>query len=303
MDASALQRELARLRERHAERPAGRSFAPLADCYRKLGQPRAALELLLPGLDRHPDYNAARVILGKVYLDLGDAAAARRCFERVLQQDSFNLVARRQAALLAEADGDWPAAQVHWQLLRSADPTAEDAANALARVDAALEAAPPRTPAGAKRVPQSPRSSWPTAEVLEAKLEPDPEPKRAASRPTVAAAEGIVTATLARIYREQGFASRALEMYEQLQQSHPEAAYEQAIRELRSELSRFAAATPSAGEDLLAPSVTSPQSPPPAPRPEVVAAAAPATPLAASAAPATDFDRFRKWLDRNKVRS
>jgi hypothetical protein len=117
-----------------------------------------------------------------------------------------------------------------------------------------------------------------------------------------------VTATLARIYREQGFASRALAIYEQLVARHPgESSYRQAVEELRAELSRLSPGGPSVGEDLLVP----PAAAPPRPNAAPVVDSPPAAPAHAAepirsgevAESPTDFDRFRRWLDRNKVRS
>jgi len=93
-----LERELARLTERFEEQPAGRVFAPLADCHRKLGQLDTALQVCLTGLARHPGYSSAQLILGKIFLDRGEDDPAREALQAVLDLDSQNLLAMRLLA-------------------------------------------------------------------------------------------------------------------------------------------------------------------------------------------------------------
>lgn len=70
--------------------PEGRSFVPLADAYRRAGDPSRALEVLESGLQRHPDLAAAHLVTGLVCRDLADDDGAERAFRRVLELDSDN---------------------------------------------------------------------------------------------------------------------------------------------------------------------------------------------------------------------
>ncbi|WP_405285597.1 tetratricopeptide repeat protein [Gaopeijia maritima] len=70
--------------------PEGRSFVPLADAYRRAGDPSRALEVLESGLQRHPDLAAAHLVTGLVCRDLADDEGAERAFRRVLELDSDN---------------------------------------------------------------------------------------------------------------------------------------------------------------------------------------------------------------------
>ena len=114
-DRQSLEKELHRLRQRHAEQPEGRVFAPLADCLRKLGELQEALDVCRVGLNEHPRYSSAYVILGKIHLERDDDDAAREAFERVLEFDPQNLLALRQLAELDEARGDLEAAAARWE--------------------------------------------------------------------------------------------------------------------------------------------------------------------------------------------
>lgn len=318
MDRSALQRELARLLERHRERPEGRAFAPLADCHRKLGQFDQALELLREGLQRHPDYNAARVILGKLHQDTEQLEDAKVAYSTALELDPYNLVARRQIAGLCEQLGDPAAAREHWQQLLLNDPAADDAEQALARLAVVPEETTPE--------PEEPPRR--DVAVLQASLEPDDEeaaevePSAAApsegdraggsgeSQPApppvaVSTPEGIVTVTLARIYRAQGFAARALEIYEELRRVSPHPEFEQAISELRDELGRRRPEPVREIEDF-APGrpIEIPVPSDGGPRFDEREMLQPLpTPAAADPLPSVeDFDHFRSWLNRIKVR-
>lgn len=70
--------------------PEGRSFVPLADAYRRAGDPSRALEVLESGLQRHPELAAAHLVAGLVCRDLADDEGAERAFRRVLELDSDN---------------------------------------------------------------------------------------------------------------------------------------------------------------------------------------------------------------------
>ena len=69
--------EIAKLEALYASNPDGRVFTHLAEAYRRAGELDRAREILDRGLERHPDYPSAHVVLGRVYTDLGrDADAA-----------------------------------------------------------------------------------------------------------------------------------------------------------------------------------------------------------------------------------
>ena len=69
--------EIEKLERRYAENPHGLTFAPLAEVHRKNGDVQRALELLKPGLQSHPDYIPASIVLGRCHLDLGDLPVGR----------------------------------------------------------------------------------------------------------------------------------------------------------------------------------------------------------------------------------
>lgn len=141
--------EIEKLERRWAENPLGLTFAPLAEAYRKGGDTQRALDLLRTGLDVHPDYIPANIVLGRCHMDLGDDAAAEAAFERVLALDQENVIALKALADVAESAAR-PAAAARWlERLLSVDRSNEDAREQLQRVAALLpapEAAPPAEP-------------------------------------------------------------------------------------------------------------------------------------------------------------
>nr|MBA3553885.1 tetratricopeptide repeat protein [Gemmatimonadales bacterium] len=94
--------EIEKLERRYAENPQGLTFAPLAEVHRKAGDVPRALELLRPGLQLHPDYIPASIVLGRCHLDLGELTEAETAFGHVLTLDGENVIALKALADLNE---------------------------------------------------------------------------------------------------------------------------------------------------------------------------------------------------------
>lgn len=240
----ALELELARLTERYEAQPAGRVFAPLADCHRKLGQLDSALQICLTGLARHPGYSSAQLILGKIFLDRGEDDRAREALERVLELDSHNLLAMRLLAELAERVGELHEAEVRWRQLDALDydpELTEERLADLAERRREATAAPVPGPAtdAAESAPETPEapheaplaaseddeSSTGDEPAMHEPVDPV-EPEVPAPAPVQSAVSGhtseIATLTLAGIYAEQGFKAKALEIYRAIATRNPD---------------------------------------------------------------------------------
>jgi predicted regulator of Ras-like GTPase activity (Roadblock/LC7/MglB family)/lipopolysaccharide biosynthesis regulator YciM len=59
--------EVDELKKRLAQNPDSLIFVPLADAYRKAGMFEDAIEVCKKGLEKHPAYMSARVVLGRIY--------------------------------------------------------------------------------------------------------------------------------------------------------------------------------------------------------------------------------------------
>ena len=144
--------EIEKLERRYSENPDGRFFAPLADAYRKLGQLDRALELVRAGLQKHPDYLSAHIVLGRCLLDKGTDADAAATFQSVLALDGENIIALKSLAEIAERGGRVDEARQWLQKLLSVDSMNAEAEADLQRLGGALAApaaAAPQAPAAA----------------------------------------------------------------------------------------------------------------------------------------------------------
>jgi tetratricopeptide (TPR) repeat protein len=137
--------EIEKLERLVRENPKGRLFASLADAYRKDNQFGKALEVLEAGLQVHPDYVSARVVLGRVHMATGDNAAAKVAFSRVVELDGESVIALKALADISETDGD-PASALKWaQQLLVVDPGNEETQKQVDRLAAAAPAPPVET--------------------------------------------------------------------------------------------------------------------------------------------------------------
>lgn len=149
--------EIAKLESRWRENRQGLSFAPLAEAYRKMGDPTRALEVLNEGLAVNPNYIPASIVLGRCHLDLGDDHGAEAAFAHVLELDLENVIALRALADIAERAGRLGEAQARLQSLLAVDRGNEEARTQLARLEERLSAGSP----GAGAVPEPAASAVP----------------------------------------------------------------------------------------------------------------------------------------------
>jgi tetratricopeptide (TPR) repeat protein len=114
--------EIAKLEALYASNPGGRVFTHLAEAYRKGGDYGRARAILEQGLTKHPGYASAYVVLGRVFLDLDDAAQATASFRRVLEMDPHNLVALRSLGDIARGAGRPTEALQYFEELSHQEP-------------------------------------------------------------------------------------------------------------------------------------------------------------------------------------
>jgi hypothetical protein len=132
--------EIEKLERRYTENPQGLTFAPLAEIHRKNGDVARALELLRAGLELHPNYIPASIVLGRCHWDLGDLPAAESAFSHVLRLDDENVIALKSLADINERLERYNDAQRWLNRLISVDRSNEEARQQLARIEAARQA-------------------------------------------------------------------------------------------------------------------------------------------------------------------
>jgi tetratricopeptide (TPR) repeat protein len=126
--------EIAKLESRWRENPNGLTFAPLAEAYRKQKDAQRALEILAPGLERHPDYIPANIVLGRCHWDLNDLPNAERAFAHVLSLDGENVIALKALADINERLMQYDAAEQWLETLLGVDRSNDEARAQLERI-------------------------------------------------------------------------------------------------------------------------------------------------------------------------
>jgi len=85
--------------------PDGRAFAPLADAYRRAGQPRKAFGLLTDGLARLPDFASGHVVAARLYAEQGLLAEGELAARRALDLDPDNVIAMAALVRVLQSSG------------------------------------------------------------------------------------------------------------------------------------------------------------------------------------------------------
>ncbi|MEK6687097.1 MAG: tetratricopeptide repeat protein, partial [Gemmatimonadota bacterium] len=133
----AISGDIEKLERRWTENPTGLMFAPLAEAYRKAGDPTRALEILEQGLSQHPEYIPALIVKGRCGLDSESLAEAEAAFQQALARDPVNPIALRGVAEVYERTGRPDLAIERLEVLLDVDRGDSDARDALARLRAA----------------------------------------------------------------------------------------------------------------------------------------------------------------------
>lgn len=128
--------EIARLAERYSKEPKSRIFVQLADAYRKNNMVDEALEVIKQGLQYHPNYPLAYLILGKCYFDKRMYAQSKDALEKTIEFDPINIVALRMLAQVCETLKDEACQLKAYKAIVSIDPTDEMARNKLNTLEA-----------------------------------------------------------------------------------------------------------------------------------------------------------------------
>ena len=121
--------EIKELGKKLAQNPDSMVFVQLADAYRRAGNLEQSVEVCLQGLERHPTYTTARVILGRNYFDLGKLDEAASEFHQIETVDPENILAHRMLGQIALNKGQFADAISRQQKVLALDPddsTAQD---------------------------------------------------------------------------------------------------------------------------------------------------------------------------------
>ncbi len=143
-----------------AEDPRSRAFGRLAEAYSRAGRYAEAIATCEGGLQHHPSFVGARLVLARCLAAHGaDPARAEAEFRRVLELAPDHLAARRELADLLRGQGRMADASAVYEALLDLDPFDQEVR---AQVDALR-----RTPAPAAPSPPHPEVPVPAVDLTE----------------------------------------------------------------------------------------------------------------------------------------
>src|SRR5437868_2556057 len=136
---------LRELQEKFEENPR-RYFAPLANEYRKGGQPKRAIEICRAQLAQMPGHMSGQIVFGQALYEAGEFEEARQVFERALTLDPENLIALRTLGDMSLQSGNTGEARNWYTRLLDADPKDTAVIALVSEIDASADAAPVAPP-------------------------------------------------------------------------------------------------------------------------------------------------------------
>src|SRR5947207_1046010 len=136
---------LRELQEKFEENPR-RYFAPLANEYRKGGQPKRAIEICRAQLAQMPGHMSGQIVFGQALYEAGEFEEARQVFERALTLDPENLIALRTLGDMSLQSGNTTEARSWYTRLLDADPKDTAVIALVSEIDASAEGAPVGAP-------------------------------------------------------------------------------------------------------------------------------------------------------------
>ncbi|HUR00419.1 MAG TPA: tetratricopeptide repeat protein [Gemmatimonadaceae bacterium] len=245
------------LRQKFHENPR-RYFAPLANEYRKAGDPEQAIAICRAHLAQQPAHMSGHVVYARALYDAGRMDESRVVFEKALSLDPDNAIVLRQLGDISRQKGDSAEARHWYTRALDADPHDREIAAYIAELTEPVTETE-SVPVGAEEAPEATvlvEATPEPAAVAEETSEPvqgeqvsapvdvevdipaAEEPPALADMPGFEAEEALfaadedvelfpdssspfVTRTMADLYARQGYNDQALEVYKKLAADNP----------------------------------------------------------------------------------
>ncbi len=115
--------------------PKSRIFAPLAECYRKIGEVDEAIEICKEGLEYHPDFAGGKVALARAYFDKMQFAQVRDILKSVINDAPDNLLAQKLFADSSLQQGYVNEALNAYKLILYFNPSDEEVAGLINEIE------------------------------------------------------------------------------------------------------------------------------------------------------------------------
>jgi len=113
--------------------PSSQIFAALADAYRKKGELEKALQIGLKGIEDHPDYGSAYMVVAKTYLDMGNYGEAERYLHKAVEVGGRTRSADLLEAEILMKQEQFGRAKTLLERLHNSDPKSETIKNLLTK--------------------------------------------------------------------------------------------------------------------------------------------------------------------------
>ncbi|MBU1355995.1 MAG: tetratricopeptide repeat protein [Candidatus Edwardsbacteria bacterium] len=178
--------EIEQLSEKLQADPKSRVFAQLADAYRKSGLLDEAIDTAKRGLENHPNYATAHLILGRCYLAKGMYALAREEFELTIKNDMQSLVGYKLLGETYEKQNMYPEALKYYQMVLDMEPSDAELAEKITNLKSLKQPEPQAEAAPAEPEP----AALPVAEAAETTPAETPM-----AEPIIAPAEPVIEAS------------------------------------------------------------------------------------------------------------
>ncbi len=102
--------------------PSSLIFVQLAEEYRKVGAFDDAIRICREGLERHPNYISANMLLGRVYFETRRYREARTELEKVVSSSPENLMAHRMLGDIHWFEENWELAEKRYRMVFLLNP-------------------------------------------------------------------------------------------------------------------------------------------------------------------------------------
>ncbi len=205
--------EVEELKKKLAQNPDSLIFVPLADAYRKAGQFQEAIDVCKKGLEKHPAYMSARVVLGRIYGEKNMLEEAVVELQKVEKADVDNIMVHSMLGNVYLKKKMYAEAVSQFQRVLALNPddteTQEKLEEALAaKQEPSAKAAEPAKPAEAAK-PAEPAKH---AEAPKPQTAPKAEPEKAADpKPDVQK-----NMKVAELYTKKEEFDKAIEIYKEI---------------------------------------------------------------------------------------
>ena len=231
------------LRQKFHENPR-RYFAPLANEYRKAGDPEQAIAICRAHLAQQPGHMSGHVVYGQALYDAQRIDEARTVFEKALSLDPDNPVVLRKLGDIARQRGDSGEARHWYGRALDTDPHDTEVAAYIAELTEPVSetsvsgggvSAEPVEESAAEMPAESNEVFAEPIEPIEPDAATEAAPRIDEVIPVVAPEDDVawrntpahegspfVTRTMAELYAKQGYREAALDVYRQLALKNPD---------------------------------------------------------------------------------